>query len=218
MRGRGRQVLLCAWCAGLFFGTASSAAQNPPDGPNIVYRTNAGTYAVNADGSGLKDLPTILASVDAAMWTPDGDRIVLVSARDSVGRELSYDLYVMNHDGSNLTRLTTGALSIQNPSMSPDGTRIVFDSEREGGWSEIEYDIGGGWSEIYVANVDGSGFVNITNNDYDDGGPCWSPDSEKIVYSSHRDGYGAIYVSNADGSNETRWGFGLSCGTDAQDG
>ena len=57
--------------------------------------------------------------------------------------------------------------------------------------------------EIYVMNADGSGVVQLTDNDSLDLFPTWSPDDKRILFSSDRDNdvesYD-IYVMNADGS------------------
>ncbi len=65
---------------------------------------------------------------------------------------------------------------------------LAFVSDRDGNY------------EIYVANIDGSGAMNITNNPASDTNPRWSPDGTKILFVSDRDGNSEIYVMNADGS------------------
>jgi TolB protein len=69
---------------------------------------------------------------------------------------------------------------------------VVFQSNRDGN------------NEIYLMNGDGSGSVNLTNNQADDLLPVWSPDGKRIIFMSNRDGNPEIYVMNADGSNQTR--------------
>jgi TolB protein len=50
-----------------------------------------------------------------------------------------------------------------------------------------------------------TGLVRLTNNEWGDAGPSWSPDGNQIIFSSTRDGGDdEIYVMNADGSNQTR--------------
>jgi Tol biopolymer transport system component len=58
--------------------------------------------------------------------------------------------------------------------------------------------------DIYVMNADGSGVQRLTTDPADDIDPAWSPDSQRIVFASRRDGNFEIYVMNADGTGQTR--------------
>ena len=51
-------------------------------------------------------------------------------------------------------------------------------------------------------NVDGSKQTNLTNHPASDKCFSWSPDGNKIAFSSDRDGNEGIYVMNADGSEQ----------------
>ena len=53
-------------------------------------------------------------------------------------------------------------------------------------------------------NADGTNQTRLTNNTAFDGWPSFSPDSQKITFTSLRDGNFEIYKMNADGSNQTR--------------
>ena len=57
--------------------------------------------------------------------------------------------------------------------------------------------------EITSMNSDGS-IVALTSNSVFDGYPTWSPDGQKIVFTSDRAGAPNIYVMNQDGSNVVR--------------
>ena len=52
--------------------------------------------------------------------------------------------------------------------------------------------------------ADGSGTVNLTNEaSADQFSPAWSPDGQRIAYSSQEDGDGEIFVANADGGDRS---------------
>ncbi len=59
-----------------------------------------------------------------------------------------------------------------------------------------------GW-EIYSMNSDGS-VVRLTNNNFVDWYPSWSPDGQRIAFTSDRDGNLEMYTMGQDGSNVVR--------------
>lgn len=67
---------------------------------------------------------------------------------------------------------------------------------------KIAYDAGDG--EIYVMNPDGSGKTRLTDTPGFDRNPVFSPDGQRIAFTSERDGNDEIYVVNADGLGMTR--------------
>ena len=125
-------------------------------------------------------------------------QIAFVSRRDG-----NAEIYVMDADGGNQRRLTNNRHDDWEPSWSPDGKRIVFASDRDEHPDRVP-----GWftSEIYVMDADGSNQLNLTNNPDDDRDPAWSPDGNRIAFSSNRDGRfnWEIYVMDADGGNVQR--------------
>jgi hypothetical protein len=61
-------------------------------------------------------------------------------------------------------------------------------------------DMGAGNHDIFVANADGTGAVDITNNAFDDVDPAVSPDGTRVLFSSNRGGSYDIYVININAS------------------
>jgi Tol biopolymer transport system component len=124
-----------------------------PDGQKILFQRRAKgenweIFAINANGSGPRNLSRNRSHDMDADWSPDGRRIVFRTSRHG-----KWDLYVMNADGSGQRRLTrTPAANESRPSWSPDGQKIAF--TREVGYS----------FELYVMNADGSGQRRLTPN------------------------------------------------------
>ena len=48
---------------------------------------------------------------------------------------------------------------------------------------------------------DGSNVQRLTHNGKSDARPAWSPDRQRIVFHSRRDGKSEIYVMDSDGGN-----------------
>lgn len=54
--------------------------------------------------------------------------------------------------------------------------------------------------EVWVANADGSGLINVSNDAAYDANPSWSPDGTRLVFQSKRGGRWDLYIVNRDGS------------------
>ena len=65
-------------------------------------------------------------------------------------------------------------------------------------------------TEIFLIDPDGSNTVQLTDNSVDDADPVWSPDGRTIAFTSLRDGDSAVYLMDADGSEQRR----LTAGAD----
>jgi TolB protein len=92
----------------------------------------------------------------------------------------------MNDDGSNLRALAQ-VEEYSNISFSPDSSRLVYSFGK------------GHDSEIYMLYIEDGTIEQITHNAFGDYEPIWSPDGEKILFSSARDN--ELYVMALDGSN-----------------
>ena len=90
------------------------------------------------------------------------------------------------------TRLTDRVGLELNPSLSPDGKVLIFSSMATGNW------------DIYMQRVEGEKIVNLTaDSPVHDYHPQFSPDGERIVFRSDRDG-GGIFVMGGMGESVTR--------------
>ncbi len=77
----------------------------------------------------------------------------------------------------------------------------------------IAFDRATGSGSIYSMTAAGGSQTPLTN--FQDSDAAWSPDGQRIAFTSRRDGGNAeIYIMNADGSNQQRWT--VDPGTDEQ--
>jgi TolB protein len=74
------------------------------------------------------------------------------------------------------------------------GDQLAFSMKADGDADEDE--------EIFVVSADGDNLHRLTNNNWWDLYPVWSPDDSRIAFLTWRGGSLGIYVMDADGSNE----------------
>jgi len=201
-----------------------------------IEKENTDAYLMNADGSNVRKI-TDGPGWDAApanCWSADGTKVLILS--DRAGKE---NIYLMNIEPSAPKRVGPSIESDQplDPAYSPDGRQIayqlpgeisVFDIQAGTSRSVIKTSAGGDPTfspdgqkilfqerieentEVCQVNVDGSGFVNLTNSSFRDTSPAYSPDGARIAFASNRAAGTStfeIYVMNADGT-DTKLVFG----------
>ncbi|HEU4699692.1 MAG TPA: Ig-like domain-containing protein [Gemmatimonadales bacterium] len=87
---------------------------------------------------------------------------------------------------------------------APDRTRVAFSSNRAAG--EVAGGNKGGGFGIWVMDADGRNARRVSppapaGTGAADGEPAWTPDGQRLVFSSTRDGAGQIYSMRLDGSD-----------------
>lgn len=134
---------------------------------------------------------TATATVRAAFPGENGKIVFVRSFFDEEKDGDIRNIYSINPDGSELSQLTDFG-GDDNPAWSADGLKIAFDRQDE----EDEPD-------IWVMNANGSGQTNLTDSPgIYDADPTWSPNGEKIAFTTTRDENFEIYVMNADDGTE----------------
>jgi Tol biopolymer transport system component len=114
-------------------------------------------FGIHPDGSGQHQItPNAghLGELDSA-WSPDGKKLFIISNRST-----QTEIWVINQDGSGLKQITnfshSNLVSIEHSlRVSPDGKQLAFYG--------VDSEVGKYASEMYLVNVDGSGFKNISH-------------------------------------------------------
>jgi serine/threonine protein kinase len=119
-------------------------------------------------------------------------------------------IWSMNMDGSNLTQLTNLTDGACQPAWSPDGQQLAFISPCRG-----RHDVYAG-SSIYIMDSDGSEVhpLAVPPDPAGDFDPTWSPDGQRIAFTSLRTGVQRIYVYNLTTSSLSQ----ITKGTNVEDG
>lgn len=129
-------------------------------------------------------------------WTPDGRTIVGGFLSSDFDGDAVTSLYRFSAvDGSRLRYVTSG----EEPDVRPQGDRIVYRA--------------GAYTNVFTANLDGTGVVQVTHDtprasgDVWNPDPTWSPSGALLAY-THIDGAhlteNGLYVSRADGTGARR--------------
>jgi Tol biopolymer transport system component len=165
-----------------------------PDGQRLAMRidfgTGSGIAIMNLQESAGKlngTQPIAITSTfsDAPSWAPDGNQLVYKSSGD-----YGWQVYRYTVSSGATVPINDTSPWIQYPKWSPDGSKLLFGADTNND----------GNSDIFIANPDGSGLIQLTNHPYYEGTPNWSPDGQRIVFSSNGNGNQDLYIMNMDGS------------------
>jgi dipeptidyl aminopeptidase/acylaminoacyl peptidase len=213
----------------------SSRAAQPPASENAVAAAAPAEAArpqiciLSMSGGEAEVLTHLKNGASALEWSPDGKRFVALSrtgpsdnvapaARPSDVRHYSHILYNFNDTGwyddkrSHIFVIdaATGAAQQMtsgddwndtDPQWSPDSTRIAFVSDRTG----HEYDDGHA-KNIWVIPAGGGALLRISDHEFGDSQPRWSPDGSEIAFAgeAERRLFPKIYIASSVGGGPPR--------------
>jgi TolB protein len=99
----------------------------------------------------------------------------------------AYDIFTIHPDGTSLRRLTNGKGNDAHMSWSFDVESTAFTSSRMGFKDEVAYtDAPQPYGEIFVMRYDGTHVEQLTDNQWEDGGPSWQPRNPNPTAASAR--------------------------------
>lgn len=195
-----------------------------PDGRRILYfqshGDHDGAYAVNADGSGARQLTS--DSALGPVFSPGGSQIAYFQSPGiSLARSDGGGSHVVLANERSTTHgplgatvtITRSAVTNSEPNWAPNGTQLAFTRESvinsqtcnlttQQCTNTRSDDV-----DVWTMNADGTGMRRLTSTRaVDESEASWSPDGRQIAYFRHGandpDGVGEIWVMNADGSRQ----------------
>jgi Tol biopolymer transport system component len=182
--------------------------------PGISWSRNGKKLAISAKSGGedaifiveeetgdYEKLRFGLKSISSVQWSKDGKELAFVATKDEKS-----DIFIYNFDSKNIINLTDDVFSENYPVWSPDSRTIYYLSDRNGIYSENKnpenYNI---WqheiysSDIYKIDVE---TMEVTRLTYDPENNktsiAVSPDEEKLLFVSDKNGIGNIYEMKLD--------------------
>jgi dipeptidyl aminopeptidase/acylaminoacyl peptidase len=215
-------------------GVNSTSPRWSPDGGRLAFLSNRegeggrGQICILPMNGGEAQVLTHLKNgASAFQWSPDGKRFVTLSRtgpsdgvsgpRKSDVRHYSHISYKFNDTGwyddkrSHLwvvdaatgvgKQITSGEdWNDTDPQWSPDSTRVAFVSDRTGS----EYDNGHN-KDIWVIPADGGALTRISDHEFDDTQPRWSPDGKQIAFAGQtaRRQFPKLFLASAAGGKST---------------
>ena len=144
-----------------------------PDGKHIVYRTlgptEQGLRVMNLEDHSVKVLTSEWDNFP--VWSPRGDLIAFIRRTGS-----DFQVFTVHPDGTGMTQLTHTKGNEAHLAWSPDGEWLLFTSSRMGFKDEALL-IGAPqpYGEIFVMRKDGSEVEQLTDDQWEEGGPAWQP-------------------------------------------
>ncbi len=165
-----------------------------PDGKRIAFSRNAANegnaaynydiYTMNIDGGDVRQVTTDPEFDAEPMWSPDGSRILFLSARDR-----NMEIYAINMDGSgevNLSQRPEGNDGLV--SFTADGRFVICVHN-----SSAKPD----FNQIWLINADGSNRRQVTSFTDKVSRAAYSPQAKKFAVSSIKGGNFEIYSMDA---------------------
>ena len=143
-------------------------------------------HLMNADGSNVRRLTHTPGYDGGPFFSPDGKRIVW---RRFTEKGDTADVFTMKLDGSDQRRLTDFGAMSWAPYFHPSGRYLIFTANK----------LGFANFELFIVDADGSREpVRVTFTDGFDGLPVFSPDGQKLAWTSSRTSDGKSQIFLAD--------------------
>ncbi len=181
-------------------GYSDTAPAYSPDGKILAFirgygSSNRDIYLVSAEGGEPRRLTFDNRWVDNVDWTSDGREIIFSSDRNS-----AHSLWKISASGGAPERVTVGGENARDATLSRQRNRLAY-VQFQSDLNIWRWDLGGPATNRSTQSRPPTKLIASTRMDTN---PQYSPDSNKVVFTSDRSGNQEIWVCDGDGSNLIR--------------
>ena len=146
-------------------------------------------YMMDENGENMTNLSNSDYNDHSPNWFPDGDQLLFL--RQNPSPSVSTVLMMMDSDGNNQIILSSSSAQHSQVSISNDGSMVLY----------VPHNL----QEIFLTDIATGSNTRLSDPDFIDSSPIFSPDNSSIIYSSrHADSQQSnIFMMNVDGSEKT---------------
>ncbi|MFP4395189.1 MAG: hypothetical protein ACLFTI_07990 [Anaerolineales bacterium] len=184
---------------------ALSSTETPVAAPTVMSAMDAGgpsgrlaftaagdLHIISANGVGWQNLTRTPAYEGMPSWSPDGQWLAVVISEGCQGEceDGCENLFVVpaeaTGDRSQYLRVTEGMTEVRAPAWSPDGEHLAFAANTEDAWGIFVALDPRGRQTCATCHQTPLPLQRLTRNTFYNGHPHWSPDGQRILYTSDR--------------------------------
>jgi TolB protein len=149
-------------------------------------------YAMDFDGTQVKQVTRHRSIAFAPAWSPDGTKIAYSLFTRHHNNVKNIDLYEFDFTTATIRLLSNRRGINSGAAYSPDGKKIALTMSFRGN------------PEIFTLNPTDNTVTRVTSSFGFDVDPSWGPDGSKMAFVSSRTGSSMVFSMNADGSHVQR--------------
>jgi Tol biopolymer transport system component len=199
-----RRVAILAALIALALPGAAGAAAHRANGPIAFAGGDAGQgsgiWAWKAGWKGLRHV-TEDPTDGGPQGSPDGrwivfTRQVITPLPGGGGTFPAINVFRARSDGSRVLQVTSGPHFDRFPSFSPSGRRILFSRAEPVSTPSAEQP-----EHVFASTIDGSGLQQLTDGDFSDRDPVFSPNGRIIAFDRFQQGHTRhVFTMRPDGT------------------